>query len=252
MNNSSTAVNLVTASWDRIAQAIKEAVDTNPWERMPTVFLETFQAQCKCEGELMIADGTVSDIFPKTKAADLLDANFPAKLFKKIEKLHGAEMDELLMSYLFTVDREGLEGEVASTISDTLSVLHALHSKWNGEGSYSAPQMAYTLWHLNDELGEFLPDLAQLVYAHLSSIRAYYDHSKGKEQAEEIWIEHSISKKPGLMGRMETLGQLARTEPDAIIEAFLKERTSVDISALEAIALADAAQPDQDPDLSPG
>ncbi|TLX16113.1 hypothetical protein [Rhizobium sp. MHM7A] len=252
MNNSSTAVNLVTASWGRIAQAIKETVEANPWDRLPTVFLETFQAQCKREGELMIADGTVFDIFPKTKPSDLLDANFPAKLFKKIEKLHGAEKDELLMSYLFTVDREGLEGEVASTISDALSVLHALHSKWTGEGSYSAPQIAYTLWHLDDELDELLPDVAQLVYAHLSSIRAYYDHSKGEKQAEEIWIKHSISKKPGLMARMETLGQLARTEPKPVIEAFLKERISVDISVLEAIALADAAKPEEESGPSPG
>lgn len=252
MNDASTAVNLVTASWNRVAQAIKDAIDANPWDRMPTVFLETFQTQCQREGELMIADGTVSDIFPKTKASDLLNADFSTKLFKKIEELHDAQKDELLMSYLFTVDREGLEGEVASTVSDALSVLHALHPKWNGEDNYSAPQIAYTLWHLRDELNEFLPDVAQLVYAHLSSLRAYYDHSKGEEQAEKIWIEHSTSKKPGLMARVETLGQLARTEPTPIIEAFLKERASVDISALEAIALADATKPGEQPAPSPG
>jgi hypothetical protein len=253
MNSSSSVATLVTASWDRVAQAIKEAVDANPWEQMPTVFLETFQAQCNREGALMIADGTVSEIFPKTKPSDLLDAAFVSKLSKKIEKLHGKEMDDLLMGFLFTVDREGLEGQVASTISDALSVLHALHFKWNGEGSYSAPQITYTLWHLDDELGEVFPDLAQLVYAHLSSVREHYDHSQGKEKAEKIWIEHSISKKPGLMERMETLGQLARTEPDPIIKAFLKERPSVDISALEAIALADAAKSDEEPaGLSPG
>lgn len=251
MDTSSSAATFVTASWGRISQAIKEAVDANPWERMPSVFLQTFQAQCRREGELMIANGTVSKIFPRTKPSDLLDASFPDKLSKKIEKLHGRKMDELLMGFLFTVDREGLEGEVASTISDALSILYALHAEWNGKGRYYAPQIAYSLWHLND-INEFFPDLAQLIDANLSSIRAYYDHAKGKKEAEKIWIKHSISKKPGLMGRMETLGQLARTEPERIIEAFSKQRDGINISALEAIALAGAPQANEEQGLSPG
>ena len=109
----------------------------------------------------------------------------------------------------------------------------------------------HTLWHLDDKLIEFFPDLAQMAYAHLSSIRAYYGHSKGKQKADEIWIKHSLSKKPGLMERLETLGQLARTEPAPIIEAFLKERASIDISALEAIALTNPPQPEAEPGFNP-
>jgi hypothetical protein len=232
MIDTSATTDPIAASWGRISQAIKTAVDAHPWEQMPTVFLETFQAQCRHEGEVMIATGTIAAIFPETNTSDMTNPGFQTKLFKKIEKLHGSEMNELLMSYLFTVDREALKGEVASTISDALSILHALHTKWRGEGSYSAPEIAYALWHLNDELNDFFPDLAQMAYAHLNSLRSYYDHLNGKTEADEIWISHSLSKKTGLMERLETLGQLARTEPAPIIEAFLKERASIDISAL--------------------
>jgi hypothetical protein len=207
---------------------------------MPTVFLETFEAECRREGELMIAEGTVLDFFPKTRQANLLNANFPNKLFGKIERLHGEQRDELLMSYLFTVDREGLEGEIASTIADALSILHALDSRWKGEQGYSAPEIAYTLWH-TDQLIELLPPAMQLIAAHLSSIRAYYDHAHGKDRAEEIWIERSISKKPRLQERSESLGQLTRTEPEPIIKAFLEQRGSVDISTLTVGLLGDAA-----------
>jgi hypothetical protein len=250
MNSPTTSEDLASASWGRIAHAIKEAVGKAPWDDMPTVFLETFEAECRREGELMIAEGTVLDFFPKTRQADLLNANFPNKLFSKIERLHGEQRDELLMSYLFTVDREGLEGEVASTISDALSVLHALDSRWKGEQGFSAPQIAYTLWHA-EQLDELFPDAMQMIDSHLSSIRAYYDHQEGKDRAEEIWINHSISKKPGLMERSESLGQLARTEPEATIEAFLEQRDSVDISILTAGLLDNAASPCEEAGRTP-
>lgn len=237
MKPSPTAENLASSSWDRVASAIREAISKTPWNIMPTVFLETFEAECKREGELMIDNGAVLALFPKTKQNDLLDPNFPNKLFRKIERLHAAQRDELLMSYLYTVDREGLEGEIASTVADALCLLHALDSRWKGESSFSAPQIAFTLWNISENLEEIFPATVQLIDAHLSSIRGYYDHAEGKDRAEEIWIEHSLSKKHDLMQRSESLGQLAQTETEATIAAFLVQRGGVDISTLTANVL---------------
>ncbi len=243
MNPSPTAENPASASWDRVATAIREAVSKTPWENMPTVFLETFEAECKREGELMIEEGSVLNLFPKIKEVDMLDPNFPKKLFRKIERLHAAQRNELLMSYLYTVDREGLKGEVASTLADALCVLHALDSRWKGELAFSAPQIAFTLWNTSENLEDIFPATAQLIDAHLSGIRGYYDHSEGKDRAEEIWIELSLSKKHGLMQRTESLGQLARTETEATIAAFLLQRDGVDISTLTAKFLESGEEP---------
>ena len=232
MFNPTPSESPVSASWTRIDRAIREAVSKSAWDTMPTVFLETFEAECKREGELMIAEGTVANFFPKTREAALRDPSFPIKLFRKIERLHAAQRDELLMSYLYTVDKEGLDGEIASTISDSLSVLRALDSRWKGEEGFSAAQIAFTLWNTDEGLEDLFPQMMPLIDAHLSGIRGYYEHVEGKVRAEEIWIENSISKKPGLMQRSETLGQLARTESEATIAAFLFQRKGVDISSL--------------------
>lgn len=223
-------------SWTRIEDAIRTAISADTWERMPTVFLETFQAECQRDADMLIANDDAVQVFLKLKQRDLSKPKFPQNLAARLEKLHSESMNNLLNSLLFIVDREGLCGKVASSMADALSILHAFHPQWKEPDQFHAPKVAFTLWRLQ-KCDDFFPSIVGAMYANLHSLRMYHHSSKGNPATDEIWLSHSITKEPDLIVRMETLGQLVQTEPEKVFAAFLEQREAIDVSSLETLLI---------------
>jgi hypothetical protein len=232
MNTTDSVSDYQEAAWLRIAASIKTAIESDTWERMPTVFIETFHAECQRDADLLIAEDRVAQVFPKLRSRHFEKPAFPQNLAVRLQKLHNEDMGKLLNSFLFKIDREGLEGKVASSVADALAILYSLTPRWQNKDDYYAPKIANALWQMTD-CNEVFLFTTHILYGSLLNVRSYYVASRSVQEADEIWSQNSITGQPDLMARMETLSQLVQTEPQEIFRAFVEQRGAVDISVFQ-------------------